>query len=118
MICNMLLIAGAMQSPQATYYAETCYLKSLTYPIQVEACIETFPERKDEFDQRLLAWRNKYTPMFEKSREYLQSKQYDFSRGAVPFHTKAARSWAKGDQDQGRAHMEEMCNAHLADLNS
>jgi hypothetical protein len=118
MICKILLVASAMQSPQATYYAETCYLKSLTYPIRMEACIETFPERKDEFERRLQAWRDTYAPLFDKSRQYLESKRYDFSRGAVPFHVEAARSWVADDQAQGREHMDAMCNAHLAELNA
>lgn len=118
MICQMLLIAGAMTSPQATYYAETCYIKSLTYPIMTQACIESLPERKGEFETRAKAWSDRYAPLFEKSRKYLESKHYNFDQGAVPFHVRMARSWAKGDQDKGKQNMAETCDAHMADLNS
>jgi hypothetical protein len=118
MICQMLLIAAAMQSPQATYYAETCYIKSLTYPIRTHACIESLPERKEEIDARATAWSNKYRPLFQKAQAYLESRQYDFSKGAVPFHVNMATSWARAEQDDGRQSMMETCDAHLADLNS
>ena len=114
----MLLVAAAMQSPQATYYAETCYIKSLTYPIQTRACIESLPERKGEIEARAAAWSNKYAPLFEKAQKYLESKHYDFSKGAVPFHVNVATSWAKNEQENGRQNMIETCDAHMEDLNS
>jgi hypothetical protein len=111
-------MAGTMSSPQATYYAETCYLKSLTYPLIAASCSKELPARRDEFDAALRAWQDRYAAHIERSRAHLESTGYDFQGPTIRMAQNVARSWVSSEVANGPAAVAETCDAHLSDLKS
>ena len=107
-----------MSSPQATYYAETCYLKSLTYPMIAASCSKELPERREEFDAALRAWQDRYAPHIERSKAHLESTGYNFQGPMVRMAQNMASTWVSSKVANGPAAVAETCDAHLADLRS